>query len=97
MNRTTIFWLAAMAFTAVALGVQAQDIQAPAAATPPGPSASQPDKPQVDRNGDGSISKVEAQADAELARRFSELDTDNSGKLDQAEFARFEIGAPTPK
>jgi hypothetical protein len=94
MTRTGIFWLAALAFTAAALGVQAQDIQTPAPAAPPGPSASQPDQDRIDQNGDGSITKAEAQANQELARRFGELDTDNSGKLDQAEFARFEI-SPT--
>ena len=36
--------------------------------------------------------RAEEQADAELARQFRALDTDNSGKLDSGEFARFEAG-----
>ena len=98
MTRTTILWLTALAVSALAIGVQAQDIQAPAPATAPGPSADRPASGgSIDRNGDGKITKAEAQADAELARRFRALDTDNSGKLDSAEFARFEAEeAPPP-
>jgi hypothetical protein len=95
MTRTTTFWLAAIAITVAALGAHAQDIQTPAAAAAPGPSTDA--RAEIDRNGDGKITKAEASADNELARRFKSLDTDNSGKLDSAEFARFEIGdEPTP-
>ena len=83
------------AFAAAACGVSAQDVQTPAAAVPPGPGAGASSE-QVDRNGDGKITRAEAQADAELARRFRTLDTDNSGKLDEGEFARFEIDEPAP-
>jgi EF hand len=89
MTRTGIFWLAALAATTAALGVHAQDIQTPAAAAAPGPAA----QVEIDRNRDGKITKAEAARDAELARRFSTLDIDNSGKLDSGEFARFEAEA----
>ena len=105
MTRTTIFWLAAIACIAAEFNARAQDIQTPAAPTmapgqAPAPNAANDNdaaaRQRLDGNSDGRITKAEAQADAELARRFSELDTDNSGKLDSAEFARFEIGGETP-
>lgn len=82
--------LVTAALAAAAFGVAAQDIQTPAAAVAPGAPAGASSEP-IDRNRDGKITKAEAQADAELARRFRTLDTDNSGKLDEGEFARFEI------
>jgi hypothetical protein len=99
MTRTQLFWLAALAVSSAAFGVRAQDIQMPAAAAAPGPAApadaaGRPDP--IDRNRDGKITKGEAQADAELARRFRALDTDNSGKLDSGEFARFEVDDTPP-
>ena len=101
MTRTTIFWLAALASSVAAFGARAQDIQTPAAAAAPGPAAPAEgaDGPApIDRNSDGKITKAEAQADAELARPFRALDTDNSGKLDSGEFARFEAEAgPEPE
>lgn len=101
MTRSRIFWIAALGITAMALGVGAQDIQTPAAPTKaPGPSteadAGVPAMERLDGNRDGRITKAEAQGDPELARRFAELDVDNSGKLEQAEFARFEVGDDTP-
>jgi Ca2+-binding EF-hand superfamily protein len=51
---------------------------------------------RLDRNNDGRVTKAEAKVDAEVSRRFAELDTDNSGKLDQAEFARFEVDGEVP-
>lgn len=87
--------LAGAALAAAAFGVSAQDIQMPAAAAPPGPSAEGPGE-RVDRNHDGKITRGEAQADAELARQFRALDTDNSGKLDSGEFARFEVDEAPP-
>jgi hypothetical protein len=82
--------LVTAALAAAAFGAAAQDIQMPAAAAPPGASSDNPAQ-QGDRNRDGKVTRAEAQADAELARRFRTLDTDNSGKLDAGEFARFEI------
>lgn len=102
MTRPTIFWLTALACTTAAFGLRAQDVQTPAAPTiAPGPAAStSPDQDKaslerLDGNNDGRITKAEAQKDPELARRFRELDTDNSGKLERGEFARFEVGGET--
>lgn len=44
----------------------------------------------LDRNGDGKISKVEARTDQELASKFNDLDVDSDGLLEWGEFARFE-------
>jgi EF hand len=97
MTRTRIPLIAALALSAAALGAHAQDIQTPAAAAPPGPASGAPSSlQQVDRNSDGKVTKAEAAGNAELARRFGELDVDNSGKLDSGEFARFEIGDEPP-
>lgn len=41
-----------------------------------------------DANGDGVISKTEAQANAQLARLFDKLDTDKNGELSQLEFSK---------
>jgi len=41
-----------------------------------------------DANGDGIISKTEAQANAQLARLFDKLDTDKNGELSQQEFSK---------
>ncbi|CAM2760133.1 hypothetical protein PAT01_11780 [Pseudoalteromonas atlantica] len=41
-----------------------------------------------DVNGDGVISKTEAQANAQLARLFDKLDTDKNGELSQQEFSK---------
>ncbi len=55
----------------------------------------------VDSNGDGAISKQEAQAQPQLSSKFSELDKNRNGKLEHGEFARFETtprngtGAPS--
>lgn len=102
MTRTHLFWLIACVSTAAALGARAQDVQTPSAPTiapgssaasaPPAEFADAAAMRRLDRNDDGRITKAEAQADAAVARRFAELDTDNSGKLDPAEFARFEVG-----
>jgi hypothetical protein len=112
MTRSTFFWLSALVCTTAALGVHAQNVETPSAPTvAPGPSttAGPPTADddaavfrRLDRNNDGRVTKAEAQADPEVARRFAELDTDNSGKLEQAEFARFEVkgeaaGSPPPR
>jgi hypothetical protein len=97
MTRTRIFWLSAVTLTAVAFAVQAQDIQTPAPAVAPGASSGSAAIERVDRNRDGKITKAEAKSDNELARQFGALDTNNSGELDSAEFARFEIDSePAP-
>jgi Ca2+-binding EF-hand superfamily protein len=45
------------------------------------------DYSKLDVNGDGSISKDEAKADATLSAQFSELDKDKSGSLTTAELS----------
>lgn len=46
---------------------------------------------QLDTNGDGKISRAEASAAPELARKFRDLDRDDNSVLEVAEFARFEV------
>lgn len=41
---------------------------------------------QVDTNGDGYISALEAQNDAYLVREFSQMDANQDGRLDVQEF-----------
>ena len=41
---------------------------------------------QLDRNGDGVVSKVEALANREIHKRFVEFDTDKDGRLDAQEY-----------
>lgn len=86
MTRTQLSVLT-LALCAAALGARAQEIQTPSPATAPGGDVT---LERIDRNRDGKITKAEAGADPELARRFSALDVDNSDKLDSGEFARFE-------
>lgn len=44
----------------------------------------------LDQDGDGTISKQEAQADPKLAENFDSLDQNGDEVLDSAEFAQFE-------
>ncbi len=44
----------------------------------------------LDTNGDGVISKEEAQGHSQISSKFSDLDKNRNGKLEQGEFARFE-------
>lgn len=41
-----------------------------------------------DADGDGVISKSEAQANAQLVQLFEKLDTDGNGELSQQEFSK---------
>ena len=41
---------------------------------------------KLDRNGDGSISRVEALADAEIQKRFAQFDVNNDKQLSLAEY-----------
>jgi Ca2+-binding EF-hand superfamily protein len=45
---------------------------------------------RLDADGDGLISREEAEADPSLASRWTEYDQDGDGKLSQEEFAAFE-------
>lgn len=44
----------------------------------------------LDTNQDGSLSAVEAASDPELSKNWSEIDKDENGVIDQAEFSAFE-------
>jgi len=44
----------------------------------------------ADANGDGKVSKQEAQKQPELSNKFSSLDKNRDGSLDRAEFAMFD-------
>lgn len=46
---------------------------------------------QLDKNKDGYISNDEAQNMPELAGQWSAVDSNQDGKIDQSEFASFEI------
>ncbi len=46
---------------------------------------------QLDTDGDGLISIEEATNDPMLATEFSNVDSNQDNKLDEAEFARFEV------
>jgi len=44
----------------------------------------------LDTNQDGSLSAVEAASDPELSKNWSDIDKDENGVIDQAEFSAFE-------
>ena len=62
-------------------------IALPAAAQEPGSSAR---FDQLDRNGDGVLSRDEAKDAEELNTRFSELDSNNDSKLSRQEYGALE-------
>ena len=47
----------------------------------------------ADADRDGKVTRDEAEADPSLSASFDRYDTDRSGELDRAEFARLEAGA----
>jgi hypothetical protein len=49
---------------------------------------------RLDKNGDGFVSRDEAQDAAELNTRFSELDRNNDGKLSREEYNALDTAAP---
>ena len=51
---------------------------------------SRPDFSTLDTNQDGSLSAVEAATDPELSKNWSDIDKDENGVIDQAEFSAFE-------
>jgi hypothetical protein len=51
---------------------------------------SRPDFATLDTNQDGSLSAVEAASDPELSKNWSDIDKDENGVIDQAEFSAFE-------
>jgi hyperosmotically inducible protein len=48
--------------------------------------AQRPNFAALDRNGDGYLTRTEAAADAEIAKRFAQFDTDGDRRLSQAEY-----------
>jgi hypothetical protein len=53
----------------------------------PFPPAANANFAALDRNRDGYVSRIEAQADREVAKRFAYFDIDNDGRLSEAEYA----------
>jgi len=49
---------------------------------------------EVDTNKDGAISQAEAAAVPALSDLWDTYDSNTDGKLDEAEFARFEVAVP---
>ena len=47
----------------------------------------------LDKDHDGMVSKAEARKDTQLKSQFDALDGNKDGKLDQSEFAQFEVGS----
>ena len=47
----------------------------------------------LDKDHDGMVSKAEARKDKDLKGQFDALDGNKDGKLDQSEFAQFEVGS----
>lgn len=102
MTRTNIFWLAAIVCTVAIFGARAQNVQSPGPAPAPGTSGAPGNTGKgattlgtLDRDGDGKLSRAEARAEPALAESFEALDRDDSGMLDSAEFARYEVGGET--
>ena len=46
---------------------------------------------QLDKNGNGSVSKAEAKVDKRLEVGFKDSDANKNGKIEEAEFAQFEL------
>ena len=90
MNRTLIsalLTLFAAAVLASGTGKQPED-QMP---TAPPQASSGVSFEQLDRNGDGAISRAEAEAHRQLVQQWQELDQDANGSLDQSELSAFEF------
>lgn len=111
MRKSTL--IAGAAITAFA-GLAFAQIGAPPSSTSPSstspsstsPSSSSPSTSgsgdvftKLDTDKDGMVSKKEAAKNKELTAKWSTLDTNKDGKLDQGEFAAFEStgSGSTPK
>ncbi|MCD7097745.1 EF-hand domain-containing protein [Stenotrophomonas sp. MMGLT7] len=95
-NTSKLIALGAALAAAVALPAMAQSAQQDAAAT--NPAAAQPQSAasgggqtweSVDTDGDGTISKQEAQVNAGLTQIFDQADSDKNGKLTTDEYKAF--------
>lgn len=71
----------ASAMTLAMGGAYAADKQAKANSAEPGFN-------NLDKNHDGYISRSEARADKDLAKKFKEADTNHDGKLSRAEYLK---------
>lgn len=80
--------LAAGLFMALSATAQTAPSSAPGEA--PRGLGKLPDFAQLDSDGNGSISKREAQAHPRLKANFNEVDTDKDGSISRAEFGAFE-------
>ena len=48
----------------------------------------------LDQNKDGKLTATEVKGNVELSRRWTEIDKDKNGSIDQAEFSAFEAMQP---
>src|SRR5262245_58044894 len=86
---------------AYAQGVTKDQQQRPGASSPTpapqGSSSTQPGLSQLDKNGDGLISREEAKASPELSSRFNELDKNRDGSLSPEELSSGTSGSSPMK
>ncbi len=89
MDKRVIVFLAATAFAATAgASGMSKDSSSDAAMSKSGDQFS-----SLDTNGDGKISKEEAQG--ELKSNWSKADANSDGSIDQSEFSAFEAENPS--
>lgn len=84
-NGFTILALSALSAGYVHAAPTASEVQAAATIT------------DLDTDRDGLVSKREAAKNKDLNKKFSSLDSNRDGRLDSAEFARFEIAPSSDK
>lgn len=95
---------AAVLFAGAAVAQSPAQPATPATPATPGTSPATPATPSsnasgsaavgfdaVDKDKDGSISKKEAASNKDLTKKWAALDANKDGKLDNGEFAQFEI------
>ena len=75
-------------FIVIAMTATSVIAQAQPATSDSAPPLSRADFAALDRNGDGYISRAEANADREIAKRFEYFDLDKDGRLSESEYVR---------
>jgi Ca2+-binding EF-hand superfamily protein len=50
----------------------------------------------LDQNKDGKLTAVEVRTEPELSQRWTQIDKDENGAIDEAEFSAFEAMQPQP-